>query len=70
MRDWKHWTAVQCGIEWQRDFHDHRLRRDESFSEKSDYILQNPVRAQLVERAEDWPYVWRPRDGLFTGLPE
>ena len=25
---WKEWTAKQIGIEWQRDFFEHRLRRD------------------------------------------
>jgi hypothetical protein len=41
---------------WQRDFFDHRLRDDESFEEKAAYILNNPVRAGLVNRFEDWPY--------------
>ena len=39
-------------------FFEHRLRKEESFREKADYILANPVRAGLVERAEDWPYVF------------
>jgi len=29
-------------INWQRDFFDHRLRGDEGWREKSDYILRNP----------------------------
>jgi putative transposase len=37
-----------------RGFH-HRLRRSESYDEKIDYVLQNPVRAGLVKNAEDWP---------------
>ena len=36
-------------------FH-HRLRRDESYSEKWDYVRMNPVRAGLSETAEGWPY--------------
>jgi hypothetical protein len=36
---WKRWTARQMGIEWQRDFFEHRLRSDESLREKTDYIL-------------------------------
>ena len=55
---WKEWTAKQLGIEWQRDFFEHRLRREESRREKSHYILNNPVRKELVSRAEDWPYVY------------
>jgi REP element-mobilizing transposase RayT len=41
---------------WQPGFHDHLLRSDESYAEKWDYIFQNPVRAGLISRAEDWPY--------------
>jgi REP element-mobilizing transposase RayT len=55
---WKEWTAKQLAIHWQIDFFDHRLRRDESFREKADYILANPVRAGLVQGAEDWPFVF------------
>ena len=29
---------------------------------KSDYILQNPVRAGLIEKYEDWPYVLLPAE--------
>ena len=54
--NWKRYTANQAAIHWQRDFFDHRLRSDESFAEKAAYILQNPIRAGLVARAEDWPY--------------
>src|SRR5256714_3096294 len=55
---WKEWTAKLLGIRWQRDFFEHRLRREESFREKADYVLANPVRAGLVDRAEDWPYTF------------
>lgn len=51
----KEWTAKSLHIEWQRDFFDHRLRREESNREKADYILRNPVRA---ESWEDWPYLF------------
>jgi putative transposase len=55
---WKEWTAKSLKIYWQRDFFEHRLREEESFREKADYILANPVRAGLVERPEGWPYVF------------
>jgi REP element-mobilizing transposase RayT len=42
---------------WQKTFFDHLLRSSESYSEKWNYVRQNPVRAGLVESAEDWPYV-------------
>src|ERR1051325_7311516 len=43
--NWKRYLATNVGIHWQRDFFDHRLRCDESETDKADYILQNPVRA-------------------------
>jgi len=69
VRAWKKFQATDHGICWQRDFFDHRLRSDESFEGKRDYIRMNPIRAGLVSSAEDWPYVlaFDGRDG--TPLP-
>jgi putative transposase len=58
LRDWKSWLAKTHKIEWQENFFDHRLRDDEQFNLKADYILHNPVRAGLVTKVEDWPYLW------------
>ena len=58
MSKWKEWTAKSLGVGWQHDFFEHRLRKEESFREKADYILANPVRAGLVQRIEDWPYIF------------
>ena len=55
---WKHWLSHQHGIQWQGNFFDHRIRKDDPFGFKADYILQNPVRAGLIEKAENWPYLW------------
>lgn len=41
---------------WQPGFFDHLLRHRESYTEKWHYVRQNPVRAGLVSKAEDWPY--------------
>jgi putative transposase len=41
---------------WQRGFFDHVLRSDESYSQKWNYVRENPVRAGLVTNADDWPY--------------
>jgi putative transposase len=70
--NWKKFIARTLGIQWQRDFFEHRLRAEESYREKEDYIWHNPVRAGLVARVEDWPYVWRPSEangGLGTARP-
>ena len=58
VRKWKEWTAKPLGIRWQRDFFEHRLRKEESSREKADYVLENPVRAGLAKRWEDWPYMF------------
>ncbi|MBI3417054.1 MAG: hypothetical protein HY043_17315 [Verrucomicrobia bacterium] len=60
--DWKHFLAARQQIEWQRDFFDHRLRNHHEAQEKINYVLMNPVRRGLCERAEDWPWVCRPKD--------
>ena len=41
---------------WQRGFFDHLVRHSESYAEKWEYVRQNPARAGLVSRVEDWPY--------------
>ncbi len=56
MGAFKRATAKFAGIEWQKDFFDHRLRSVRSSSQKHDYIRHNPVRAGLVTTADDWPY--------------
>ena len=41
---------------WQLEFFDHVLRSAKSYSEKWDYVRENPVRAGLAVAAEHWPY--------------
>ncbi|MDA1069560.1 MAG: transposase, partial [Verrucomicrobia bacterium] len=59
---WKGYLAKHCGIKWQRDFFDHRIRNWESLDGKADYIRQNPVRKGLCKSAEEWQWMldyWR-----------
>ena len=58
---WKRWTARQLGIQWQRDFFEHRLRSEESWREKANYILANPARQGLVSESKGWRYVFIPK---------
>jgi len=60
VRDYKRITAKMAGVQWQRNFFDHRLRHDESLAEKFAYICQNPMRAGLVHNEQDWAYVFIP----------
>ena len=54
----KRYLARSERIRWQRDFFEHRLRRDEHFEAKLEYLRQNPVRAGLAVHADNWPYFW------------
>ncbi|PYL84056.1 MAG: hypothetical protein DMF17_11920 [Verrucomicrobia bacterium] len=52
-RNWPHRDQLPL---WQRHSWDTQLRRGENYDEKWEYVLQNPVRAGLVARTEDWRY--------------
>jgi len=63
VRLFKSATAAQAaridlqGQLWQRGFYDRCLARGErTLTDVARYIVENPVRAGLVQRAEDWPY--------------
>ena len=47
-------------------FH-HRLRDGESYAQKWQYVRENPVRAGLVARPEDWPYFGRVHEIRWAG---
>ncbi|MFA7368115.1 MAG: hypothetical protein WC334_00575 [Kiritimatiellales bacterium] len=61
LSDWKRYTCTHMKIRWQRDFFDHRLRKNESYIEKAHYIRMNPVRAGLAKTTDEWPYIWESR---------
>jgi putative transposase len=46
------------GEVWQRGFSEVRIRDRQSFFEHRDYIVQNPVKAGLVDAAEQYPYCY------------
>jgi len=41
---------------WQKSFQERRMRDAEEFITRKEYIHQNPVRAHLVARPEDYPF--------------
>jgi putative transposase len=41
---------------WQAQAFHHRLRREENYTEKWQYVRENPLRRGLVKNADDWPY--------------
>ena len=63
VQSWKPFTAKQAnailgrtGVFWDRDYFDRYIRDDGHRAAVVHYIEENPVKAGLVERAEDWPW--------------
>ena len=52
----RNWPKRKDTPVWQRDFWDTQLRKEESYAEKWQYVVENPVRAGLVTASSDWPY--------------
>src|SRR5262245_12502101 len=70
MGDWvKTWKSVSArqimkalGVGapvWQDDYFDRYLRSIESYTQKWEYVRNNPLRGGLVARPADWPYQGR-----------
>ncbi len=49
---------------WQAHSFHHRLRKQESYAEKWNYVRENPLRKGLVKNADDWRY-----QGMMNRLP-
>jgi putative transposase len=47
------------GRVWQEESFDRALRKEETVGYRLDYMLQNPVRAGLVENPLDYRWLWR-----------
>jgi REP element-mobilizing transposase RayT len=63
MQKWKQWSSKRmareiklAGSVWQGEFFDHVLRSSESYNQKWDYVKENPVRAGLAKKSDDWPF--------------
>lgn len=63
IHSWKTFTAreinkrlSQSGQLWQDDFFDTFMRNDEHQAAEVNYIERNPVNANLVKHAADWPW--------------
>jgi putative transposase len=48
----------RTGSLWQRESFDRIVRSAEYLQRKRDYLFHNPVRAGLVTRWEDYPWIW------------
>lgn len=52
----RRWPRLEDKPIWQKDFFDRQLRTGESYSQKWMYVWENPVRAGLVSKPEDWQF--------------
>ncbi len=62
----KSWTSNQAnaligqrGSFWEHENYDHVVRDDGEFDRIVNYVLQNPVKAKLVETWQEWPWNWK-----------
>ena len=63
VRSWKVFTAREAnlilgrtGTFWMRDYHDRRIRDEAHLNRAIVYIENNPVKAGLCERPENWAW--------------
>ncbi len=43
---------------WNHEYYDHYVRNDNEFYSIAWYIINNPVKANLVKHWKQWPYTW------------
>lgn len=63
LQSWKSFTAHQAnkilnrnGPFWAREYHDRYIRSDEHLAQAVAYIENNPVKAGLVQSAQEWKF--------------
>jgi len=57
------WSVGWRGKLWQPRYYDHIVRTDESVQAIAEYIIHNPVRRELVEQPDEWPW-----SGMLTPM--
>jgi REP element-mobilizing transposase RayT len=63
VHSWKSFTSneankklMRSGRFWQEDYYDRFVRNAQHFFDAINYIENNPVKARLCRRPEDWPF--------------
>ena len=61
----KRFTANECnrllvrnGHFWHNESYDHFIRGDKDFKHQLYYLLNNPIKAKLIDKSENWKYSW------------
>lgn len=58
------------GAVWERESFDRLMRSDREADEKYDYILKNPIRANIIRPEEDYPWNWTQETALLRDAKE
>lgn len=73
---WKSFTAKEAnrlldrvGCFWQPEYFDRAIRDEHHLVAAIRYIHDNPAKAGLADRGEDWPYSSASRAGETPALP-
>ena len=53
-------STGRTGPLWQRESFDRMVRSEENLQKKREYIFNNPVRAGLVSRCDEYKWCWSP----------
>jgi REP element-mobilizing transposase RayT len=57
---WKRGVARFQGVQWQKNYFDHRVRNERESRETWEYICRNPVVKGLCAGEDDWRWRWSP----------
>jgi len=49
----------RSGNIWQKNYFDHYIRNEEELQQKVVYVVNNPVESGLVQKPDDYPWLWR-----------
>ncbi len=51
------WLSQNRGhVRWQKDYYDHLIRREQDIAKHVRYILNNPVRKNIITNWSDYPF--------------
>jgi len=77
MHAWKSFTAKEAnsmlglsGRFWQPEYFDRAIHDERHWRSALEYVHENPVKAGLVGRCEEWPYSSAAREYLEPGAGE
>ena len=75
MQSLKGWTAHQCNLAmgrkgqfWQHESFDHVVRNQTELNRTINYVINNPVKAGLVENWKEWKWSYRRESAIEENL--